>query len=230
MASTRTRCVLIFAGLLTLTACGSKSDSAQRMSAATESTSTTASFVTTTTTTTTSSTVPVATVPPKIIYTYSVRPLGEFSSDFAEFRSIVAATFADSRGWSFGGLVQFRQVEAEGDFTIWLASSTSMRSFGYPCSATYSCRNGRNVIINEERWKNGGFLNMDLADYRQMVINHETGHWLGLGHRSCSGAGRPAHLMQQQSKGGAFLGSCTPNAWPTEEERNAVARDRNLTL
>ena len=48
-----------------------------------------------------------------------------------------------------------------------------------------------------------------------MVVNHETGHFLGLDHASCSGPGRPAPVMMQQSKG---LNGCHFNPWPTARE------------
>jgi hypothetical protein len=48
-----------------------------------------------------------------------------------------------------------------------------------------------------------------------MVIDHETGHWIGFGHSYCSGAGRLAPVMMQQSKG--LLG-CATNPWPLPGE------------
>ena len=61
--------------------------------------------------------------------------------------------------------------------------------------------------------KGGG----NLANYRTMVINHETGHRLD--HRDnetvCQQAGEPAPLMQQQS---ISLRGCTINEWPLDSE------------
>jgi hypothetical protein len=48
-----------------------------------------------------------------------------------------------------------------------------------------------------------------------MVVNHETGHWLGHGHLGCGGAGRLAPVMMQQSKG---LDGCKHNPWPLASE------------
>ena len=46
-------------------------------------------------------------------------------------------------------------------------------------------------------------------------MNHETGHWLGHGHRGLCRAG-PAPVMMQQSKG---TGACSFNPWPLPSER-----------
>jgi hypothetical protein len=154
--------------------------------------------------------------------TYSVASRGTVRADIAEFAQEVAAIFADPRGWSLGDSVKFAAVAHDGDFTIWLATPDVMRSFGTDCSSQWDCRSGRDVIINEARWEKGSpFWPGALADYRTMIVNHETGHWLGLDHASCPAIGVPAPIMMQQSKG---VGACLPNPWPTQAERETVSR------
>ncbi|MGB3023516.1 MAG: DUF3152 domain-containing protein [Candidatus Saccharimonadales bacterium] len=161
---------------------------------------------------------PVAPITPQSV-TYSLSTRGTITADLAEFRSVVAATLADSRGWTRLG-VSFREVESGGQFTVFLSEASQLTTFSATaCDTTYSCNVGRAVIINQDRWLNatpswtsgGG----DLASYRQMVINHETGHWLGHGHRSCTAVGQAAPVMQQQSMD---LQGCSPNAWPLTGE------------
>jgi hypothetical protein len=90
-----------------------------------------------------------------------------------------------------------------------------MSSFGGACDVIWSCRSGPNVVINEDRWLGASpawnETGASLTDYRNMVINHETGHWLGFGHQLCDAAGEAAPVMQQQSMG---LQGCAPNPWP----------------
>ncbi len=155
------------------------------------------------------------------VFTYSLATRGSVGADAATFGAVVAAVYADPRGW-LRGHRRFAQVAQGGDFTVVLAEARQVPSFSRSCSALYSCRVGRHVILNVDRWRSGArAFPGSLAQYRQMVVNHETGHWLGLGHASCPGRGRAAPVMQQQSKG---MQGCVPNAWPLDHELTAVRR------
>src|SRR4051794_6144634 len=166
---------------------------------------------------------PAGAAPPTRIITYEVHGL-QNGSDLEAFAAQAAETYRDARGWSFGGSVSFVRVPSGGSFTLWLSAPGRVPGFGSPCSSLYSCRQGRNVIINEARWLGGSpswnASGASLRDYRHMVINHETGHWVGFGHAFCSGGGRPAPVMQQQS---ISLQGCAPNAWPLDGERRSAA-------
>lgn len=156
------------------------------------------------------------------VFTYSVDTRGDIESDVGHFRRVAADTFAHERGWNLGGSVAFREVASGGDFILWLASPAAVDAFHPVCSKQFSCRVGDNVIINDEAWAEGtDAWTADVATYRQMILNHEVGHWLGLDHTSCPASGKVAPIMQQQS---IDLEGCLPNPFPTDEERQRVGR------
>lgn len=155
------------------------------------------------------------------VVTYSVRTRGSITASLSTFKRQAQQTYDDPRGWRAMG-VRFKPVSSGGDFTLVLSEASKVPSFSSACSTTYSCRVGRNVIINQTRWRSAtpawNDNNGSLRGYRHMVVNHETGHWFGRGHVSCGGTGQLAPVMQQQSKG---LGGCTINPWPKKSERHA---------
>lgn len=160
------------------------------------------------------------------VATYSVQTRGKLRVDRESFARAVAATYADPRGWRGRGVV-FRRVSRGGDFTLVLAAAAQVPSFSSECSVEWSCRVGRYVIVNQTRWLKASTewraAGAALRGYQHMVVNHETGHWLGFGHAYCPAPGRKAPVMQQQSKG---LQGCRVNPWPTLSEltRGSTAR------
>ena len=151
---------------------------------------------------------------------YHVETRGKITTSVKRFRSLAQQTYDDPRGWRGAG-IQFVPVRRGGAFTLVLSQAGLVPSFSSGCSSMWSCRVGRFVIINQERWKHASpawnAAHLALRDYRHMVVNHETGHWLGLGHASCPGKGRLAPVMMQQSKG---LDGCRFNPFPTIHELN----------
>ncbi|WP_139977795.1 DUF3152 domain-containing protein [Nocardioides litoris] len=147
--------------------------------------------------------------------TYSVTTRGRVSADLGAFRRLAQQTYDDPRGWRGMG-VRFRPVRSGGSFTLVLAEASTLPSYSRACSTQWSCRVGRYVVINQTRWQHASpawnGARRSLRDYRHMVVNHETGHWLGRGHASCPRPGALAPVMQQQSKG---TQGCRLNPWPT---------------
>jgi Protein of unknown function (DUF3152) len=150
--------------------------------------------------------------------TYRVVTKGRVTASVKEFRRLAQQTYDDPRGWRAKG-VRFRPVRRGGSFTLVLAEASTVPSYSSVCSAMWSCRVGRYVIINQTRWQHASpawnAAKRSRRDYRHMVVNHETGHWLGKGHASCPRPGALAPVMQQQSKG---TQGCRLNPWPTPAE------------
>lgn len=152
---------------------------------------------------------------------YTVETRGSITASVATFRRQVHKTLDDPRGWRSAG-VAFKRVKSGGSMTIVLSQASRVPDFSSGCSSQWSCRVGRHVVINQDRWKhatpawNAG-RRTTLRGYRHMVVNHEVGHWLEWGHTTCGGKGQKAPIMMQQSKGRA---GCTFNAWPKPSERN----------
>ena len=154
----------------------------------------------------------------KIIY-YQVAVWGDVVTDVNDFRAKAAETYKDSRGWS--QIATFKEVESNPDFYLILSDAAHLDATP-GCSGDLSCTNWSNqVIINDLRWREGTEASraagMSTRDYQHMVINHETGHWLGhYAHIESCEAGGPAPIMLQQSTG--LRGCDSFNAWPLASE------------
>ena len=142
----------------------------------------------------------------RITYTVVVDPDVDFP--LAEFTRDVAICLADPDGWVSKGY-EFVAVKTKPHVLIHLTSRPGLMKAG--CDGNLSCAimGGREMWINEDRWKHGSAKSgQDLDGYRQYVISHEMGHILGRDHAKCPGPGRPAPIMLQQTLG---LHGCLPN-------------------
>lgn len=145
-------------------------------------------------------------------------PGGEAFGDFVD------RILADPRGWS--QRVRFRRARV-GEiptFNILLVSPANVDRLCQPLKTdgTYSCGLDSRAVINALRWRDGPVETAKAAwaeesqdSYRTMVVNHEVGHVLGLGHQTCKAPGSPSSVMAQQT---IDLKGCTPNPWPTDED------------
>jgi len=124
--------------------------------------------------------------------------------------SLQAATVLnDPKGWALGGRLKFIAVKSGCNFTIRLVSASNMAALDPACARQTTCNVGNQIEINASSWAtapagwSGG-----LAAYDNELINHETGHWLGFTHASCTGQGSPAPILQAPT---LVLGGCSPN-------------------
>jgi hypothetical protein len=143
----------------------------------------------------------------------------------ADFASTVEATLHDPRGWQRGDVRLIRDARAP--YTVVLAEPDEVQRLCQPYDVyrKYSCQNGPVVALNAERWRHATpEWTGSLAAYRQMLVNHEFGHLLGLHHpRSPQSPrrGSAAPVMAQQS---TELNGCRPNPWPLPPEVALLAR------
>lgn len=160
----------------------------------------------------------------KVIY-YKPAVWGTVEANFADFKTKVAETLNDPRGWVRAGL-KFVEVSSGQDVDVILSDPAHLGATP-GCGADLSCTTWANqVIINDVRWREGTEASraggMSMRDYQHMVTNHEMGHWLGhYAHiERCTAengfAGGPAPIMLQQSTG--LRGCSSFNAWPLDAE------------
>jgi hypothetical protein len=143
----------------------------------------------------------------------------------AGFAEVVDATLHDPRGWEQAGFRLVRD-DAGAPYRIVLGEPDEVQELCRPYDVyrMYSCQIGPLVVLNAERWRRATpEWTGDLATYRQMLVNHEFGHLLGLKHvrPPCPVPGRLAPVMAQQS---TELRGCLPNPWPLPDEVERASR------
>jgi hypothetical protein len=141
--------------------------------------------------------------------------------------AVVQAALEDPRGWVRAGFRLIRDDAPATQFSVVLAEPDEVDRLcaPYRTSGRWSCQNGPVVALNADRWRGASEKwTGDLETYRQMLVNHEVGHLLGMRHPpepQCPVPGRPARVMSQQS---SELNGCLPNPWPLEQEVERAAR------
>lgn len=139
----------------------------------------------------------------------------------AEVADEVEAVLADPRGWTTDGASAFQRVSGgPTDFVVKVATPGTVDAFcrrvGLNTRGEFNCQAGDDVMVNLERWELATPVYAeDVKAYRALIINHEVGHFLGQGHVTCPGEGKPAPAMMQQIKG---MKGCVPNVWPYDSD------------
>ena len=134
--------------------------------------------------------------------------------DPEELATFVESVLSDERSWIGDGVTGLRQVDSGGVFTLVVATPETVDALCAPLQTNgyFSCARNGFVLLNLHRWETAtDDWPGTLEDYRRYLVNHEVGHYLvGPAHPDCPGAGEPAPVMMQQTKG---LGDCEPNGW-----------------
>jgi hypothetical protein len=151
-------------------------------------------------------------------FNYGIKIEPSLNLDSNCIKNLLFLILNDEKGWINITEKSFNHTSVEeSDFVYIFATPEKTDELCYPLETNgiYSCRNEREIVINNFRWQNGAadFLK-DIEMYRLYLINHETGHILGWGHADCPKEGAIAPLMMQQSKG---TNGCIPYGWPAYE-------------
>lgn len=144
----------------------------------------------------------------------------------ADFPTVLDATLNDPRGWTRAGYRFVAALDAPYRIVLAEGGDVDRLCLPYETNGRWSCQNGPVVALNADRWRSASpKWTGDLAGYRQMLVNHEVGHLLGMNHMRCRQPGTIAAVMVQQS---SELNGCLANPWPLEQELAVAATHRPL--
>jgi len=144
-----------------------------------------------------------------------------------EFRQIVDSILSDKEGWPQYGYKFIHDIKNP-QLKIYIRGAYETEKKlckGLPgLSCTRFKKNGDpiDIIINYNNWIGGSKSELSIEKYHKYVINHEVGHWLGIGHTKCpieeckkrGYTSCPASIMQQMSKGPNHISPCVESYKP----------------
>lgn len=149
---------------------------------------------------------------------YAVRVEDEVEVGPDEAARAIHRVLTDERSWSGDGSVTWLfRPRGKVDLTVSITTPDTTDRLCRPLDTRgeVSCRNQDVIALNALRWTRGvPHFDGDLMGYRQYLVNHEFGHYLGHGHQECPGPGRKAPVMMTQT---ISLGRCTKNPWPIDD-------------
>lgn len=149
---------------------------------------------------------------------YTVQVEDGVPVDAKEAATIIHGVLNDPRSWGGKGAYTWIYVPSGSvDLTASITTPATTDKICAPLNTRgeVSCRNGSRIALNAKRWVYGvSYYGTDLVGYRQYLVNHEFGHYIGHGHVGCPGPGKKAPVMMTQTLG---LGACVKNPWPSED-------------
>jgi hypothetical protein len=155
---------------------------------------------------------------PRAMYKYCVLDQTGANKTALEERTAVATSATG--GWGLGGALMFEPAQKGCNVTVQLTRSAQMKAVDPACSGQSTCQAGAVVAVNADRWAvaPAGWVGT-LDSYREELLRHEVGHWLGFDHASCT---LPAPPISQVTI--VTMAGCSPNwyAIPAETQGTKV--------
>jgi hypothetical protein len=142
------------------------------------------------------------------VYTYCVQSDSSVEGDI--LLSSASNALSDPQSWNLGGKLNFVNSATNCNFTFWLAPASELGSLSSRCSSQTTCQVGNILAINANDWLTvpTGWTE-GLAAYRQELINHTVGQWLGFNHASCLAVSEtPMPILEAPT---VVLDGCSPN-------------------
>ncbi|MEX2550789.1 MAG: DUF3152 domain-containing protein [Nitriliruptoraceae bacterium] len=156
---------------------------------------------------------------PTLAYTVEVESAVE--EDLAAVTAVVEAALHDPRSWAADRTLRRVEDPQDAEVRVLLATPETVDELcgevGLRTEGRFSCWTGTFAALNAMRWAEGADAFDDLVTYRHYLVNHEVGHGLGAGHRSCPASGELAPVMMQQTIG---TDGCVANGWPYPDVRS----------
>jgi hypothetical protein len=117
---------------------------------------------------------------------------------------------SDPRSWNLYGKLSFVIAQSNCNFAFWLATPDRLESVGTACGTQTTCQVGNTLAINVDDWMRAPVGWSDgLTAYRQELINHVVGQWLGFNHASClAGPKTPMPILEAPT---VVLDGCSPD-------------------
>jgi len=144
-------------------------------------------------------------IDPDVVKKYKLYNAGERQVDF-----YIMAYLNSPDGWSQYGYFFEPADKFRANVLIRLSLSKTIEELcGVSKMLSCAVLGGKHMYLCAERWFGGAKESgLDLENYRQYMVSHEMGHILGKDHLKCTGNGKPAPVMMQQTLG---IGECIPN-------------------
>lgn len=157
------------------------------------------------------------------VLTYTIHTNQQLQSQTTVIQKTVAGIYAAPQGWQRAGIRFAYTTTSHPTFTIDFTTGSQIAAASTICDSFYNCTVGDTIYVNTTRWLHGDGWPGTFANYHALLINHETGHILGLDEWGCICAlsAAPVMLYHQNTTG---LHLWRPNPWPITAEIHAVKK------